>query len=394
MGVACDLCLKTYSSLKNLRRHKLNIHNTQPKVQPFACSDCDFRNTSLVTMKQHFLQKHGHIIVNHCLFCNIVYGEATKYSYHLEHDHGLPTTFTPRKNDDIEKMTGYQQVEKGFWGSLETYQLKRRITSIDLFELLCKKNQKQNFIREKCRNGPKKFQLTTELKLVEPKVDDDSQETITIYTNTKLQPVYFYGITDNDYCHLMEQLTSAFFTFASQGNGWVLSDIKNLFVKFTSYSPIRGSSYMALPNKLQGCRSLLNIRNIEDENCFIYCYTAAYHLHTDKPLIETSSWRCKTNTGTYNPTYNPLAKSMQATFGCQCRFMNLNDSKNPTKSKSMCLYWRRKICYLSESPNSLVTLSWIYYCCQKAIILPDDHKNIRQFKNTRAIWFVPLVFLP
>ena len=248
MGVECDLCLKTYSSLRNLRRHKQNIHNTQPKVQPFACSDCDFQNTSLVTMKQHFLQKHGHIIVNHCLYCNIVYGEAMKYSYHLEHDHGLPTIFTPRENDNIERMTGYQQVEKAFWGSLETYQLKRRITSIDLFELLCKeKNQIQNLIREKCRNGPKKFQLTTELKLVKPKVDDDSQETITIYTNTKLQPVYFYGITDNDYYQLIEQLTSALFTFASQGSGWILSEIKNLFVKFTSYSPIRGSSYIALP---------------------------------------------------------------------------------------------------------------------------------------------------
>ena len=57
MGVECDLCLKTYSSLRNLRRHKQNIHNTQPKVQPFACSDCDFQNTSLVTMKQHFFTK-------------------------------------------------------------------------------------------------------------------------------------------------------------------------------------------------------------------------------------------------------------------------------------------------------------------------------------------------
>ena len=141
MGVECDLCLKTFSSLRNLRRPKQNIHNTQPKIQPSACSDYDFQNTSLVTMKQHFLQKHGHIILNHCLYCNIVYGEATKYSYHLEHDHGLQTIFTPRENDDIERMTGYQQVEKAFWGSLETYQLKRRITSIDLFELLCKEKK-------------------------------------------------------------------------------------------------------------------------------------------------------------------------------------------------------------------------------------------------------------
>ena len=96
-----------------------------------------FKTLLWLRSNNFFLQKQGHIIVNHCLCCNIVYGEATKYSYHLEHDHGLPTIFTPRETDDIERMTGYQQVEKTFWGSLETYQLKRRITSIDLFELLC-----------------------------------------------------------------------------------------------------------------------------------------------------------------------------------------------------------------------------------------------------------------
>ena len=449
MGVECDLCLKTYSSLRNLRRHKQNIHNTQPKVQPFACSDCDFQNTSLVTMKQHFLQKHGHIIVNHSLYCNIVYGEATKYSYHLEHDHGLPTIFTPRENDNIERMTGYQQVEKAFWGSLETYQLKRRITSIDLFELLCKeKNQIQNLIREKCRNGPKKFQLTTELKLVKPKVDDDSQETITIYTNTKLQPVYFYGITDNDYYQLIEQLTSALFTFASQGSGWILSEIKNLFVKFTSYSPIRGSSYIALPNKLQGCRSLLNIRNIEDENCFIYCYTAAYHLHTDIPLVETSSWRCKTNPGTYNPTYNPLAKKHAGNFRMPMPFHELERFEKLNKVQVNVFILEKKdllplrvskfpsdfimdLLLLSEGGSHhyvLITdlkhfVNFLknkqsrsrdeicrncFHICSStgsfeihklncyeneaaAIILPDEHKNIHQFKNTRAVWFVPLV---
>ena len=105
MSLECDICLKTYSSSRNLHRHKQNVHNVRPKVQPFACSDCDFQNTSLVTMKQHFLEKHGHIIKNPCFYCNIVYGETVKNSHHLEHDHGLSTIFTPGENSDIEKMT-------------------------------------------------------------------------------------------------------------------------------------------------------------------------------------------------------------------------------------------------------------------------------------------------
>ena len=43
--------------MRKLHRHKQNIHNTQLKVQPFACSDCDFQNTSLVKMKQPFFTK-------------------------------------------------------------------------------------------------------------------------------------------------------------------------------------------------------------------------------------------------------------------------------------------------------------------------------------------------
>ena len=81
----------------------------------------------------------------------MVYGETTKYLYHLEHDHGLPTMFTPNKNDDIERMTCYQQVKKTFWGSLETYKIKL----IDLNFFVKKKKQIQPLFREKCRNEPR-----------------------------------------------------------------------------------------------------------------------------------------------------------------------------------------------------------------------------------------------
>ena len=233
-----------------------------------------------------------------------------------------------------------------------------------------KKNQKQNLIREKCRNGPKKFQLTTELKLVKPKVDDDSQETITIYTNTKLQPVYFYGITDNDFYHLIEQLTSAIFTFASQGSGWILSKFKNLF--FLNLNLLLPFGVALTWHFQKNFKIVGHYSIFETLRMRIALYIVIRRLTT---YTQTYHW-LKQVRGAAEQTQaliilhiNLWQKSMQATFGCQCRFMNLNDSKNSTKSKSMCLYWRTKICYLSESPNSLVTLSWIYYCCQKEVLI-------------------------
>ena len=346
----------------------------------------------------------------------------------------------------IERITGFRQVEKGFGGLLQTYQLKRNITSINLLELLGKeKNQIQNLIREKARAGPKKLELTTELKLIKPKINDDSQDSITIFTNTNIVRVYFHWLTDNEYYHLMQQLISAVVTFASHGSGWTLLEIKNLLVKFTSYSPIKGRSYMALPNKLQSCRSLLNIRNLGDQNCLLTCYT---YLHTEIPLIETSSWRCKSNPDTYNPRTNPLAKkhhgdvSMPMRFNEIERFEKLNKVQvNVFRLEKKDLLPLRVSKFVSDFIMDLLLLPEggshhyalitdlkrfvnflknkqsksrdeicrnCFHICSStkflenhklncfeneaaAIVLPNEQKRLHQFKSSRAIWFVPLV---
>ena len=66
---------------------------------------------------------------------------------------------------------------------------------------------------------PKKVQLATELKLVKPKFDQVSQETITKYTTTDCPPVYFFGISSDDFYGLIENLTVALCTFASHVRG-------------------------------------------------------------------------------------------------------------------------------------------------------------------------------
>ena len=135
MGATCDICYKTYSLPRKLCRHKQEVHEVLPQTKPFSCSECDYEKTSLVFMQKHFLQKHGHILVNHCCSFNFIYGDGAKNLNHAECVHTLSTKFTQRENSDIERNTGYKQTEKSFTGSLQAYELKRKITSNILLEL-------------------------------------------------------------------------------------------------------------------------------------------------------------------------------------------------------------------------------------------------------------------
>ena len=60
------------------------------------------------------------------------------------------------------------------------------------------------------------------------------------------------------------------------------------------FQPVGGSSYIASPGELQSLRSLLNIRNHRGNRCFMYCFTAAYHLHHG-PQLGTDTWRTVTS---------------------------------------------------------------------------------------------------
>ena len=107
------------------------------------------------------------------------------------------------KGASVKKKT--ERAFKGSLQTLQTNQLKRKITSIDLLELLGKeKSRIENLIREKTRDGPKKDQLTTELKLVKPRLNEGSEEAITILTNSDCVPVYFFGISDDDFYRLTD----------------------------------------------------------------------------------------------------------------------------------------------------------------------------------------------
>ena len=58
----------------------------------------------------------------------------------------------------------------------------------------------------------------------------------------------------------------------SEGSGWIVEEILNHYINVASYIPLRGNSYIPLPEELRNSKKgLINLKN-EDNKCFLWCH--------------------------------------------------------------------------------------------------------------------------
>ena len=58
----------------------------------------------------------------------------------------------------------------------------------------------------------------------------------------------------------------------SEGSGWTVKSVDNHYLNVVKYQPMRGSSYIKLPQELRNSsKGLINIKNKDDE-CFRWCH--------------------------------------------------------------------------------------------------------------------------
>ena len=109
---------------------------------------------------------------------------------------------------------------------------------------------------------------------------DDDKEKLSVFFNTNTRIVYHSGILDEIFEDLDDNIVSKLVSFSSYGSGWQLLSIDKVTLKLAKYVPVRGSSFIPFHegHPLRRDSNLLNIHNGSDNNCFLYCYTAGYHL--------------------------------------------------------------------------------------------------------------------
>ena len=69
-----------------------------------------------------------------------------------------------------------------------------------------------------------------------------------------------------------EELVKAISQWLSEGSGWTIQSVDAHYINLTQYKPLKGSSYIELPEELRNPnKGLINLKN-KDNACFGWCH--------------------------------------------------------------------------------------------------------------------------
>ena len=68
----------------------------------------------------------------------------------------------------------------------------------------------------------------------------------------------------------------------AEGSGWVFLEVENLTLHTDIWDPIKGSSYIDLPKELKNKNAIVNMKNEDNNKCFLWCVLRALNPSKDK----------------------------------------------------------------------------------------------------------------
>ena len=71
---------------------------------------------------------------------------------------------------------------------------------------------------------------------------------------------------------VIEKILNTLAVWLSEGSGWVIEEVLSHIINIVTYLPLKGKSYIQLPEELRNSRKgLINLKN-EDNQCFRWCH--------------------------------------------------------------------------------------------------------------------------
>ena len=133
------------------------------------------------------------------------------------------------------------------------------------------------------------------LMCVMEKVDMKSGEVVEAEPNFKSKNEIILDATDvgEIYSGAVDKIKESMASYQMQGSNWRFKSVAKLDIDTVEYKPLKGSSYIPLPEYLANKKAIINLKNNDDE-CFKWCITRALNPTEDNPhritrdLIEQS----------------------------------------------------------------------------------------------------------
>ena len=165
--------------------------------------------------------------------------------------------------------------KKGLKGVVQSFELEN-ISTRDprmLFSIA-----RNSFIKKSTeilqQKGPCKAYLTLRVELKKRILQDggEAYEFAQPYFNSTTRTILNEFDIKDFYDQAVEEILNRIARWISKGSGWVIERILNFYLNIVSYVPLKGRSYLPLPEELRNPRKgLINIKN-NDHKCFLWCH--------------------------------------------------------------------------------------------------------------------------
>ena len=167
--------------------------------------------------------------------------------------------------DDINILRN----ERTFRGYAETYK-GEIINNRNLSDLLSViKNSIKNLFDELLRENMG-FKYIRSVKItLKKRINDNEFNLKTLYFNSLIKTVINrrYHLNDS-----FQEILNLLDIWINEGSGWVIDEIKDLYINISNYEPLSGSSYIPLPKAPNNSmKALINLKN-KDHKCFTWCH--------------------------------------------------------------------------------------------------------------------------
>ena len=189
---------------------------------------------------------------------------------------------TPRTKKPSEKRTIISQVEKALKGYTQSFDVELRDKKDPLLQLQ-KSRRAVEYLFNNLLVQTKGFKFVETLQVKFVKYSNDKKIQKNGYFNSTTDLI----INETDIKLAIQasqqQLLNKIAQWISEGSGWTIQSIENHYINIVNYSPLKGSSYIKLPQELRyNAKGLINMKN-NDNECFRWCHIRHLNLQDKNP---------------------------------------------------------------------------------------------------------------
>ena len=180
-----------------------------------------------------------------------------------------PRTKKPSEKPVPEKRTIISQVEKALKGYTQSFDVELRDKKDPLLQSQ-KSRRAVEYLFNNLLVQTKGFKFVETLQVKFVKYSNDKKIQKNGYFNSTTDLI----INETDIKLAIQasqqQILNKIAQWISEGSGWTIQSIENHYINIVNYDPLKGSSYIKLPQELKN-RGLINLQN-EDNECFRWCH--------------------------------------------------------------------------------------------------------------------------